>query len=108
MADNSDTSAPKTWGKPFAPGQSGNPGGKNKEREALRKAMLSDCQEMIDIIKSLARGAESDKVRCDAAKYYVDQCIGRAVMAITGEDGAPLSVSIGPELVEALKKMGDK
>ena len=55
--------------------------------------MIGDCQEMIDIIKSLARGARSEKVQLEAATYYVDQVIGRALVAVSGEAGGPIKVS---------------
>jgi hypothetical protein len=76
----------------FKPGQSGNPGGKSPEREALRRSMTKHTPEMLEIILEIARTARSEKVRLEAASYWVDQDLGKALVAIAGEDGAPLKV----------------
>ena len=92
MADSSDPSARKSLGRPFEPGQSGNPGGKSAEREALRKYVSTKGRDAIDGIVKLAEKAKSEKVRLDANVWLAEQTIGRAVVAISGEDGGPIKI----------------
>ncbi len=96
MADSSDESGTrKSAGRPFLPGQSGNPGGKSAEREALRRYLLESFgKESIDGIAGLARAARSEKVRLDAMVWLAEQAVGKAVVAISGSDGGPLKVGI--------------
>lgn len=105
MADSSDNSAPRKNGpgRPFQPGQSGNPGGKSPEREALRR-YLSEAygRESIDSIAALARSARSEKVKLDAYVWLAEQSIGKAVQGVSGPDGGPV-VDVAA-LVGALKR----
>jgi len=87
----------------FKPGQSGNPGGKNPEREELRRYVLSFGRESIDGIVKLAREASNEKVQLDAQKWIAEQCIGKALVAISGEDGKPIQVGGIDELMELIR-----
>ncbi len=89
----------------FKPGQSGNPGGRNPERERLRKYIVDSLgQESIDGIAELARGAKSSTVRLDAWIWLAEQAVGKATQPISGEDGGPLKIDI-PAIATRLKKL---
>ena len=89
--DNRDTQ-----GK-FKPGQSGNPGGKDPEVEAVRIAcrnyITSRCQSKLEKIEQLAEHGESEKIQLAASIWWAEQAIGKAVIAVSGPDGGPLEVS---------------
>lgn len=91
-AGSSTRAAP---GRPFPPGQSGNPSGKSPEREALRKYILeTHGKDAIDGIAEMARSARSEKVRLDARVWLAEQSVGRALVAVAGEDGKPIKVDV--------------
>lgn len=86
-------------GRPFAPGQSGNPGGKSAEREELRRYLRETFgRGAIDGIAAMAglvpgkRAAKTEKVKLEAYRWCADQSIGKAVQAISGPDGQPLNL----------------
>ena len=87
----------------FVKGTSGNPGGRSAERERLRRYVLTLGQEAIDGIYQLAKNAENEKVRLDAQTWIAEQCIGKAVVSITGEDGGPVQVDLG--IIAVLRKL---
>ncbi len=78
----------------FEPGKSGNPGGKSKEREALRKLVndhiANGALENVKAIELLASSALSEKVQLSARIWLGEQFLGKATQAITGADGGPL------------------
>lgn len=93
---------------PFEKGKSGNPGGKNPEREALRRYLFETYgKESIDGIADMAKNARSEKVRLDAKVWLSEQAIGRALVAVSGEDGGPLEVS-APALLDVLRALVPK
>lgn len=118
MADSSKSSAskrPNGPGKPFVKGQSGNPGGKSLEREALRREAQQYLAETgmknIRAIERLAETAKSAKVRLDARLWLAEQFIGKPTQAISGPDGGPIrTVDLSKltlaqlETLEALRK----
>lgn len=95
MADSSNSSPPPRKngpGRPFAPGKSGNPGGKSPEREELRRYLVASYgRESIDGIAKLAREARSEKVKLDARVWLAEQAIGRALVAVGDPEGKPLA-----------------
>ncbi len=112
MPDNRDES-----GKPlppvekrFKPGQSGNPGGKSPEREALRREsqdfLASISVDNLKAIHELGTKARSEKVRLDARVWLAEQFLGKAVQAVSGPEGGPV-VDI-PALVAALDRAAKK
>ncbi len=105
--DDADNNKPqRVVGRPFKPGQSGNPGGKDPEVEAVRVAcrnyIAERCQAKLERIEYLAEHGESEKIQLAASTWWVEQAIGKAVIAVSGEDGKPLTVVFGPELVSML------
>jgi len=81
----------------FGKGTSGNPGGKSSEREELRRwlreefgrASIEGIAKMAGLVKGFA--AAKGRVRLDAYRWLADQSVGKAVQAISGPDGQPLS-----------------
>ena len=105
MSDSSRDSDEKPWR--FKPGQSGNPGGKNPEREELRRYTVEKYgKESIDGIAELAQKARSEKVRLDARVWLAEHAIGKAVQAVSGPEGGPI-VDI-PALLAALDRAAKK
>ena len=116
MADNSERSG-RLVGKEnpgsFRPGQSGNPGGKNPERERLRKLILEAYGERaVQCIAEMAgmvdgmKPARSEKVRYDSLVWMAEQAIGKAVIAVSGPDGESLFGAASKETLEAIQELG--
>jgi hypothetical protein len=102
---NSDSPRKRGPGRPFEPGKSGNPGGKNPEREAMRRYVLEFTKESIDGIANLARTAAAEKVRAYCYVWLAEQAIGKATQAITGPEGGPVVDVEG--LMRALNKAAE-
>jgi len=90
MAENSKQTAKtakkstqRGKGKPFAKGQSGNPGGRPKVpediRQAFREASPQACETLVKIINDPA-AKDSDKIR--AAETILDRAYGKPVQAV--------------------------
>ena len=92
----------------FKPGESGNPGGMSKERAELRRIIMRFGYDSINRIEEMARTSEHDKVRFEANKWIAEQCVGKALVSISGEDGHPVKVSITEDLVNALRGIVNK
>lgn len=84
-------------GKPFEPGQSGNPGGKSAEREELRRWLREEFgRKAIEGIATMAglvpgKAGARGRVRLDAYRWLGDQAIGKAIQGLSGPDGEPLN-----------------
>lgn len=93
----------------WKPGFCPNPGGKSKEREALRIAGLNYMAERslryIQEIEKIADEARSDQVRLKAYTWLAEQVFGKAIQAIQGADGQPLPVI---DLLPVLQKLVSK
>jgi hypothetical protein len=94
MAENSKK---KPRGKPFKPGQTGNPGGRPKlpedikhVRELARKYTAKAVETLVEV---MANGSGPAKVA--ASNAILDRGWGKAVQPITGEDGeGPVKLSV--------------
>lgn len=65
MADNSDPERPRRGpGRPFAPGESGNPGGRRRALQAVEKMLddehrtLDSLRDVFNLVKKVAMGVE--------------------------------------------------
>jgi hypothetical protein len=96
----------------FPPGTSGNPGGKSKDREALRREvqnyLAEKCKTHVIAIEALADGAENEKVQLSARIWLAEQFLGKATQAISGPGGGPVALDLSrlsPEEIAILDEM---
>ena len=77
----------------FAPGQSGNPGGRPKDEHRVAELARSYTVEAIDTLVELMRDGKDERVRGTAAQALLDRGWGRAkVDVVTGAEGSYLDV----------------
>lgn len=83
-------------GKPFAKGQSGNPGGRPKEVAEVRELARQYTEEAVDTLATIMRSAkEPAAARVRAAESILDRGYGKASQPIDGDgDGGPLQIII--------------
>ena len=72
----------------FAPGQSGNPGGRPKDEHRVAELARSYTLEAIDTLVELMRDGKDERVRGTAAQALLDRGWGKAV----GAEGSYLDV----------------
>ena len=69
----------------FAPGQSGNPGGRPKDEHRVAELARSHTLEAIDTLVELMREGKDERVRGTAAQALLDRGWGKAkVEVVTG------------------------
>ena len=77
----------------FAPGQSGNPGGRPKDEHRVAELARSYTLEAIDTLDELMRDGKDERVRGTAAQAPLDRGWGEAkVEVVTGAEGSYLDV----------------
>ena len=77
----------------FAPGQSGNPGGRPKDEHRVAELARSYTVEAIDTLVELMRNGKDERVRGTAAQALLDRGWGKAkVEVVTGAEGSYLDV----------------
>lgn len=105
-AENSGEAAAKkkVRGRPFAPGVSGNPGGRPKTVREVQDLASTYTEEAILMLVSIMRESGSDKERRMAAESILNRACGMPSQPLTGREGAPLEGEF-PVLLEALKKL---
>lgn len=83
LAAKSEKSAKRGLGKPFLPGQSGNPSGRPKipeeVKEAFRAATGDACRVLCEIVNDFS-AKDSDRIR--AAEVILDRAWGKPVQAV--------------------------
>jgi hypothetical protein len=92
-------------GTRFKKGVSGNPGGREKIPESIKKLAKEKSEEALRTIIEIMRSAEkavSTKMeivyvpdyptRLRAAEYVLDRAWGKPAQAITGEEGGPVNI----------------
>jgi hypothetical protein len=78
MAENSTDTAPRTVGRPFPKGVSGNPGGRPKGLVRRIREETKDGEELVDFMLGVFRAeGESTKTRVEAASWLADRGFGR-------------------------------
>ena len=73
----------------FAPGQSGNPGGRPKDEYRVAELARSYTLEAIDTLVELMRNASDDRVRGTAAQALLDRGWGKARQEIAHDTKDP-------------------
>ena len=77
----------------FAPGQSGNPGGRPRDEHRVAQLARSYTIEAIDTLVELMRDGKDERVRGTAAQALLDRGWGKAkVEVVTGAEGSYLDV----------------
>ena len=77
----------------FAPGQSGNPGGRPKDEHRVAVLARSYTLEAIDTLVELMRDGKDERMRGTAAQALLDRGWGKAkVEVVTGAEGSYLDV----------------
>jgi len=77
----------------FAPGQSGNPGGRPKDEHRVAELACSYTLEAIDTLVELMRDGKDERVRGTAAQALLDRGSGKAKLeVVTGVEGSYLDV----------------
>ena len=78
----------------FAPGQSGNPGGRPKDEHRVAELARSYTVEAIDTLVELMRDGKDERVRGTAAQALLDRGWGKRakVEVVTGAAGGYLDV----------------
>ena len=78
----------------FAPGQSGNPGGRPKDEHRVAELARSYTVEAIDTLVELMRDGKDERVRGTAAQALLDRGWGKAkVEVVAGAEGSYLDES---------------
>lgn len=96
-------------GKPFKPGQSGNPGGRpplppeiKHVREMARAYTEQAIAALVEVLAS-----DSASARVAAANALIDRGWGKSEQPITGSDGGPLEAITRIELVAPRERSKD-
>ena len=77
----------------FAPGQSGNPGGRQKDEHRVAELARSYTLEAIDTLVELMRDGKDERVRGTAAQALLDRGREKAkVEVVTGAESSYLDV----------------
>ena len=100
VAQNSDQAAKRVRGRPFQPGQSGNPGGRPRGLVAAIRAQTRDGEELVRFMLAVLRGRVPGsrlRDRMAAAEWLADRGFGRPVQAVgvamdAMDDRTPLEV----------------
>jgi hypothetical protein len=106
VAENSgDAPRARGPGRPFAPGQSGNPGGKPKKLEALAASIREFDDELRDKLLSIAR-SDSTKDAREAIKLLWSYAHGLPRQVVTDTEGN--AVNFGVVFLPAKKLLADE
>lgn len=81
---------------PFAPGQSGNPGGRPKGSARIRELIAERGEELVNGLFEIAMDTEADpKARIMATKELLDRGYGKATQPVDGDgEGGPIKLSV--------------
>lgn len=96
MANKSAESSKKPRGKSFAPGKSGNPGGRPKLPEDIKHVRELARQYTQSAVAALVEVLEGDSAaaKVAAANALLDRGWGKCEQPITGADGKEIQVSV--------------
>lgn len=100
MAANSEKTAkkPRGSGKPFQPGQSGNPNGrpaKTEEQKTLEAMCRDKSMYALEVLEKIMVDGENERNRITAALAIIERGHGKAIQPTTlsGPNGAPVDMN---------------
>ena len=76
----------------FAPGQSGNPGGRPKDEHRVAELARSYTLEAIDTLVELMRDGKDERMRGTAAQALLDRGWGKKIEVFTGAENSYFDV----------------
>jgi hypothetical protein len=76
-------------GRPFQPGQSGNPGGRPRVIAELRELARAHAPEAVAELARLAKDAKSETARIAAIKELLDRAYGKPTQFVAAENDEP-------------------
>lgn len=100
-----ESSKKQPRGKPFQPGQSGNPGGRKPKTDEERtlEAMCRDrTQDALDVLLQIMSNGEQERNRMTAAMAIIERGHGKAVQPTTigNPDGSKMDMNLTVTLVK--------
>lgn len=100
-----ESSKKQPRGKPFQPGQSGNPGGRKPKTEEERtlEAMCRDkTQDALSVLLEIMNNGENERNRFSAALAIIERGHGKAVQPTTlsGPEGGPVDMNWTVEFIK--------
>lgn len=113
-SDSKPTAKSKRKGTPrkppahaWKPGQSGNPGGRARVTDSIRRVRelaLQKSPEALEILWQIAKDGDRDTARVAACREILDRGIGKPVQAVelSGPDGEPIKADLTSLTTEEL------
>ena len=92
----------------WAPGVSGNPGGRPKDQAEVRELARSHAPEAIDTLVQIMRTSKSQVTRKLAADSLLDRAYGKPNQSLSNPDGGPLPLDTSTVLIAKLKAMAEE
>lgn len=83
--------------QPFPKGTSGNPGGRPRKTEEMRKAeelMRSRCEDGVRDLILLSETSEDDAVRAKLLVFRYEAVFGKPTQRIAGDEEQPLQIAM--------------
>jgi hypothetical protein len=90
----------------MAPGHSLNPSGRPKAFREYQQWLEQHALEPAKTALLRCLDDPDGRVVMMAVKEVADRLFGKAPQPVTGEDGKPITLAIGAELVHALRRLG--
>lgn len=97
MAESSERTAKRRGkGRPFQPGQSGNPGGRPREESHVRELARQRTEEAIATLTAIMQSGETESARVRAAEALLDRGWGRPLQGVEVADvtAEPLEIIV--------------
>ena len=110
MAESSPKSSEKKRrgpGRPFKPGQSGNPGGRPKMSEDVREMLKAATPKAVKLLVSVMDDdGQKAALRMDAAKTIIERVYGKPLQPIDSTISGGLDVGLSDADRQLLAKVG--
>ena len=110
MAESSPKSSEKKRrgpGRPFKPGQSGNPGGRPKMSEDVREMLKAATPKAVRLLVSVMDDdGQKTALRMDAAKTIIERVYGKPLQPIDSTISGGLDVGLSDADRQLLAKVG--